>query len=124
MGKRKILLIDDEVAFTEMLKLNLESDGVYDVIIENNSSKAVDTALAHKPDLIFLDIIMPGMEGPDVAMAIQSNSELRNIPIVFLTATITKEEVDLQDGTIGGQPFVAKPADLPTLRKAIKDNIK
>ena len=123
MKKRKILIIDDEKGFTAMLSLNLESTGQYEVRIENNPIFAVSAALQFRPDLILLDIIMPSMEGPDVAIEIKSQEELKDIPIVFLTATITKEEVDSQAGHIGGNEFVAKPSRLADLMYSIEKNL-
>jgi len=123
MIKRKILIIDDEKGFTEMLKLNLESTGNYDVRVENDASLAIPTALSFRPDLILLDIIMPSMEGPDVAIEVKNNEHLQDTPIVFLTATVTKEEVDAQEGKIGGHPFVAKPSTLSVLLNSIEENL-
>lgn len=123
MDKKKILLVDDEKGFTSMLQLNLESTGNYDVRVENNASNALSTALQYRPDLILLDIIMPRMEGPDVANAIHEDGTLENIPIVYLTATVTKDEVQAQGGKIGGHPFVAKPSKLVDLLYSIEKNI-
>lgn len=123
MVKRKILVVDDEKGFTAMLKLNLESTGQYDVRVLNDSSQAVDTAVQFKPDLILLDIIMPHYEGPDIAIQIKQNPLLKDVPIVFLTATVTKEEVDSQGGAIGGHPFVAKPSSLAVLLSSIERHV-
>jgi len=123
MKRRRILIIDDEKGFTAMLKLNLESTGNYEIRIENDSTKAVDTALQFRPDLILLDIIMPNMEGPDVAMELKNHELLQDIPVVFLTATVTKDEVDSQDGKIGGHPFVAKPSSLAVLLHSIEKTL-
>jgi len=106
-----------------MLKLNLEATGNYEIRIENDAAMAVSTAVAYRPDLILLDIIMPSMEGPDVAIEVKNNEFLQDVPIVFLTATVTKEEVDSQDGKIGGHPFVAKPSSLSVLLNSIEQNL-
>ena len=121
--RRKILLVDDEKGFTAMLKLNLESLGSYDVRVENDSERALTAALEYQPDLILLDIIMPKMEGPDVAIEVKNNTALKNTPIIFLTATVTKNEVDSQGGRIGGHPFVAKPSNLIVLVSTIEKNL-
>lgn len=120
---KRILIIDDEVGFTAMLRLNLESTGEYDVEVINNPKLAVDKALEFIPDIILLDVIMPDMEGPDVALLLKQHKQLISIPIIFLTATVTKEEVKEQHGKIGGHPFVAKPSTLAVLRFAIESNI-
>jgi CheY-like chemotaxis protein len=123
MEKQRILIIDDEKTFTEMLKLNLESMDEFDVRIENNPTRAVTSALQFNPHLVLLDVMMPGLEGPDVANQFKNNEHLRKIPIVYLTSTIREEEVDQNKGEIGGHPFVAKPTDIETLIVTIKRNL-
>jgi len=122
-NRKKILIIDDEIEFTKVLKLVLEEVGDYLVEIENISHNAYSTALRFKPDLIFLDVIMPGMEGPDVFQQIRTHDELTDVPVVFLTATITKDEVDKQNGVIGGRTFLAKPGTVNELISCIEENI-
>ncbi|HLF17794.1 MAG TPA: response regulator [Candidatus Omnitrophota bacterium] len=121
--KKKILIIDDEKGFTSMLQLNLESIGEYEVRVENRAEKALEIALQFQPDIILLDVIMPNVEGPDVANIIHTNEGLKDIPIIFLTATVTKDEVDAQNGKIGGHTFVAKPSSLSDLTTSIKRNL-
>ena len=123
MGKRKILIIDDERNFSEMVRLNLESTGKYEVCIENDAKNALFTALQYQPDLILLDVIMAGKEGPDVAIEIKEDPRLKETPIVFLTATVTQKEVDEEGGKIGGQAFVAKPSSLDVLLDSIEKNM-
>ncbi len=123
MSKRKILIIDDEEGFSEMVKLNLESTGAYEVKIETDPRKAVHEAFLYQPDLILLDIIMAKKEGPEVAAEMMQDPTLKKIPIIFLTATITQQEVDEGDGIIGGHAFVAKPSGLDALLKAIERNL-
>ena len=123
MVKKKILIVDDEKAFTEMLKLNLESTGTYDVQIENDSKSAVLTAIEFCPNLILLDVIMPFKEGPDVFIDLQDNLQLKKVPVIFLTATVTNEEAKAQEGVIGGRKFIAKPCSFETLLYTIETTI-
>jgi CheY-like chemotaxis protein len=123
MSKRKILIIDDEEGFSEMVKLNLESTGVYEVKIETDPRRAVHEAFLYHPDLVLLDIIMAKKEGPEVAAEMIQDPILKKIPIVFLTATVTQQEVDQGDGVIGGHAFVAKPSGLNTLLRTIERNL-
>ncbi len=123
MSKKKILIIDDEQGFSEMVKLNLESTNKYEVKLEIDSRNALSSARKYRPDLILLDVIMAHMEGPDVARVISEDSALKEIPTIFLTATVTQKEVDEGGGMIGGHPFVAKPSSLETLLDAIDKNI-
>lgn len=121
--KHKILIIDDEAGFTKMVKLNLEASGKYEVVIENNSSRALATAILTQPDLILLDIIMPGVEGGEVKNILQNHYYTSRIPVIFLTATIRKEEA-AQSGRAGGHTFMAKPTSIQELTVCIDSQLK
>jgi DNA-binding response OmpR family regulator len=86
------MLIDDDPSVTEMLKLNLEQIGKYCVCVENDPREALGTARLFRPDLILLDVMMPGMDGGDVASWLASDSQIREVPIIFLTALVSQEE--------------------------------
>src|SRR2546429_396752 len=96
MEKRRILIIDDESGFTRLMKLTLERTGNYIVREENDGTKALETVREFRPDLILLDIVMPKIDGGDVARKIQADPSIKNTKIVFLTAIVSKKE------TIGG----------------------
>jgi DNA-binding response OmpR family regulator len=121
--KRRILIVDDEPGFTRLLKLNLEDTGDYEVRVENQACSAFETAREFKPDLVFLDVMMPGMDGGDVSARLQASSATKSIPIVFLTAAVRKEEVGAHGGRIGGFPYIAKPADLPEVVACIERHL-
>lgn len=106
----RILIVDDEKITTRLLRLTLEQTGKYEVRAENDSRQVVASALDFRPDLIVLDVIMPEMDGGDVAAALKEAPALKNVPIIFLTATVRKSEVDARGGVLGGYPFLAKPA--------------
>jgi len=120
-NKKKILLIDDEVDFTFFVKKNLEQTGEFEVIVANDGANGIDLLKEAKPDLILLDIVMPNPSGPDVAEFILHNPQTKQIPLIFLTAVVTKEEtgIDLLK-EIGGHNFIAKPVDTQTLISSIK----
>jgi CheY-like chemotaxis protein len=107
--KKKILIVDDEADLTMLVKLNLEKTGRYEVRAENRAIKALAAAREFKPDLILLDVMMPDLDGGDVLAQLKDDRELRNVPVVFLTATVLKEEVAKEGGSIGGRPFIPKP---------------
>ncbi|HQP10861.1 MAG TPA: response regulator [Candidatus Omnitrophota bacterium] len=123
MVKRKILIVDDEENFCDILRLNLESTGKYEVCVENDANNALFAVLHHRPDLVLLDVIMAGKEGPDIAIEIKRDPRLKETPIVFLTATVTQQEVEAEGGRIGGQAFVAKPSSLDVLLDSIERNL-
>ncbi len=123
MAKKKILIVDDEVGFTNLVRLNLEETGEYEVKEENEGARGLKAAKAFRPDMIFLDIIMPDMQGSDVARQIKEDAALKNIPIVFLTAIISAEETDSHGGMIGGNPFLAKPVSAERLVEYIEKTL-
>ena len=82
--KKKILLVDDESSFTELLKLNLEETGRFFVKTENNPRHVLETALLFLPDLILLDIIMPDIEGPDILSIFKEEPLLKNTPVILI----------------------------------------
>ena len=124
MRKKRILIVDDEAGFTRLVKLNLEQTGHYEVRTEAKALLAVNTALSFQPDLIFLDNIMPELEGGDVLGRLKAQTSLKDTPVVFLTATVRKQEVDARGGIIGGFPFLAKPVSVKSLVDCIEQHIK
>src|SRR5438105_4183432 len=109
MEKKRILVVDDLASDTRLLKRFLEGTNKYDVREENDAIAALAVAEAFQPHLILLDVMMPGVDGGEVAAHIQASPKLKNVPIVFLTAAVTKREVEAGDGRLGGFPFLAKP---------------
>ncbi len=122
--KRKILIIDDEISFTNMVKLVLESTGSYEVRTENNGKEGLSTALEFNPDLILLDIIMPDISGDEVFSKIKASNKLKYTPIVFLTAIVNDKEVKAKEGVIGGHSFLAKPVGKEKLIDCVEKNIR
>ena len=123
MKKKRILIIDDEASFTRLLNLNLGCTGKYAVRAENNPPEGLAAVREFHPDLILLDVMMPQMDGGTLAAQLQSDSRFRQIPIIFLTAAVRKEEVRDRNGLIGGFPYLAKPVDLKQLLVCIEKNL-
>ncbi|MGD0812210.1 MAG: response regulator [Verrucomicrobiota bacterium] len=99
--KMRILAVDDQASNTRLVKLCLEQTNDYVVREENDAKAALATAEEFLPHLILLDVLMPGMDGWDLAACFQANPKLKGVPIVFLTASITKSEVDAGGGRFG-----------------------
>jgi len=119
---RKILLVDDEAGFTQLLKMNLEKGGRYEVRIENDSTKAISVAHSFLPDVILLDVVMPGMDGGDVQAALQSDRTLSRVPILMLTALV--DSTELSEGGVaqaGSQMFLPKPVNLALLFRVLDE---
>src|SRR5262249_24080407 len=113
--KKRGLVIDDEASFARMVKLNLEKTGEFEVRVENKATSAVATAREFKPDLVLLDVIMPTMDGGDVANQIKRDRALKETPIIFLTATVSKREAGEGGFNSGGPLLLAKPVRVEIL---------
>jgi CheY-like chemotaxis protein len=100
---------------TFLVRLNLQKTGRFEVLEENRSAFALEAAREFKPDLILLDVMMPELDGGDVLALLKDDPNLAHVPVVFLTATVLKEEVNSNRGTIGGYPFISKPFEVDTL---------
>jgi len=111
---KRILVVDDEKDFCFFLKKNLEAAGSFDVTVCHEGLAALQLAETVRPDLILLDILMPGMDGPEVARRLKENPMTQRIPVVFLTAVVKEEEA--KDGeSIGGWRYIAKPVKVKEL---------
>jgi DNA-binding response OmpR family regulator len=123
MAKKKILVVDDEGAMTRMLKRNLEATNRYEVRTENSSTAAVFAAREFLPDLILMDVMMPGMDGGEVAAKMKQDGKLSHIPVVFLSAIVKKEETQPTGSDIGGLTFLAKPVKMEDLIACIENHL-
>lgn len=124
MEKRKILIVDDEETFVRIVKLNLESTDKYEVRTETKGVNALSAAKQFHPDLILLDIVMPDIEGSAVAEQLMGDEEVKDIPVVFLTALVTQKEVGASCVFIGNHPYIAKPVKSNDLINCIEMNIR
>ncbi len=124
MNEKKILLIDDEDDFCFFVKLNLEKTGKYKVFTATRGKEGIRLAKQHRPDLIFLDIMMPEMDGGRVAEILLEDESTSDIPVVFVTAVIRKEEAAESDGQIGGRDFIAKPVTPEKLIEKIEQYLE
>src|SRR5437870_6210970 len=110
--KKRILVVDDQAQNTHLLKLYLEGTNDYVVREENDSQAALSAAEEFEPHLILLDVMMPGVDGGELAARFQASTKLKTVPTVFVTSAVTREEVKAGGGLVGGLPFLAKPVVL------------
>jgi CheY-like chemotaxis protein len=111
MSKRRVLVVDDDLNLSRLAGMILENSGRYEVMIVNQSARALAAAVQFKAEILLLDVDMPGKGGGDLAREAALDSRLRDIPILFLTGLVRREET--LEGPIerGGQQFLAKPVD-------------
>jgi DNA-binding response OmpR family regulator len=116
----KVLVIDDEVDFCYFVQKNLMRNGMFDVIIATNGKDGIELAKNEKPDIILLDLFMPDMPGEDVAAALEKNVVTVNIPILFVTALATNDDVvDSKESKIGNNYILPKPVRTKKLIETI-----
>ena len=90
----KVLIIDDEADFCYFVRKNLMRGEMFDVVIATNGKQGIELANNEKPDIILLDLLMPGMSGDEVAAVLKRQAATANIPILYLTALATDEDVN------------------------------
>lgn len=119
---RRILIVDDDRDGTRLIKSLLEKISHYLVLEENDAAKAHESARDFRPDLILLDMMMPQVDGRDIAAQIDADPELQRTPIIFLTALATK--VEAKAGmSFQGHPVLAKPINILELINKIEENL-
>jgi len=119
--KKQILLIDDEKDYCYFMSLNLEATGEFSVITAHEGHDGISLARKEHPDLILLDIVLPGISGTDVASILLRDPQTIRIPIIFLTAVVTQRELGVKAvKEIGGNNFIAKTAQTEEVVKAIR----
>jgi DNA-binding response OmpR family regulator len=109
----KILVVDDEPDILALLDQHLQEEG-YVTRTAATGTEAVTMARAERPDLILLDVMMPGMSGFDVCNLLQDSAETRNIPVIFLTA-VAETPKKVMGLRLGAEDYVTKPFDLREL---------
>jgi putative two-component system response regulator len=109
-----VLIVDDEYSGRETLQSVLEGEG-YNIIMAENGPQAITKAKAHLPDVILLDVMMPGMTGFEVCERIRSDPQVAEIPIIILTALDDRESL-LTGLKSGADDFISKPFDRFELR--------
>jgi two-component system phosphate regulon response regulator PhoB len=118
MGKPRILLIEDERGLTDVLTYNLSREG-YETLVSHDGVEGLRKAQMHLPDLILLDLMLPGMDGLEVCRQLRAGKLTAGIPILMLTAK--SEETDQIVGfTMGADDYVTKPFSVKILLQRIR----
>lgn len=107
MNRKRILVVDDEEDILDLVEYNLVKNG-YDVTCVASGEEAIETARKNSPDLILLDLMLPGVDGLEVCRRLKGDATAANVPIVMLTAK--GEEADIVTGLeLGADDYVTKP---------------
>jgi adenylate cyclase len=115
---KKILLVDDEPEFVDMIRMRLEANG-YEVIVAHNGAEGLKKAAEENPNLILLDVMMPGMDGFRVLATLRQTVGTEYVPVVMLTARgESKSLFKAQD--LGVVDYLIKPCDAKALMEVVK----
>jgi len=118
----KVLVVEDEQALALLLKYNLEKEG-YEVAIEDRGNKVLATVERECPSLILLDWMLPELSGIEICRMIRMKPDLKNIPIIMLTAK-GQEEDKIKGLNAGADDYVTKPFSVPELMARVKTNMR
>jgi CheY-like chemotaxis protein len=114
----RILICDDDPAILRVLQVNLEVEG-YETLLAHHGEEALAIAIAEKPDLVILDIMMPRMDGYQTCDALKADPETKGIPVVFLSAKA--QDSDIEKGkSYEVEDYITKPFDPDTLIEVVE----
>ena len=124
MYKRRILVVEDELTSQQLIQFHLDNTGEYEVKILADGRQTLAVAHEYSPDLILLDIVIPDTSGVDISRELESEANLKDIPVVFITSLVTEDEVASQDGIFYDRPCLAKPITKDKLLNCVRENIR
>lgn len=110
MSIQRVLLVDDDPRIRKIAQISLEGVGKWNVLIVASGFEAIETALRERPDVILLDVMMPEMDGPTTLAKLREHQEIANIPVIFFTAKVQKQELDSYLA-LGAAGIISKPFD-------------
>ncbi|MDH5472872.1 MAG: response regulator [Gammaproteobacteria bacterium] len=117
---KKIMYVEDQPDIQMVAKVALESVGGFDVLICSGGEEALQKVIAFDPDLILLDVMMPGMDGPTTKKELEKKPEIASKPVIFMTAKIQPTEV-AEYKKMGALDVIPKPFDPMTLSDQIRE---
>ncbi|NQU62076.1 MAG: response regulator [Rhodospirillales bacterium] len=117
---KKILYVEDEADIQAIAKMALESVGGFEVMVCGSGLEAINQGPGFAPDIILLDVMMPGMDGPDTLEALKRLPELKTTPAIFLTAKAMPSEIERYK-ELGALGVIAKPFDPMKLSDQVRE---
>ena len=117
---KTILVVDDQKEIVDILYKFLSREG-FEVLTATDGKDALSLARRAVPDLVILDVMMPGMDGGEVMQHILEDEKIKHVPVIFLTGAISEEEIVIRNDKNTGRLFMSKTGDLKEQVKAIKD---
>jgi two-component system, OmpR family, response regulator len=120
MSVRRILLVDDDPDIRQIAALSLRRIGQFEVRLAASGQEALEAAASDPPDLVLLDVSMPGMDGPATLDALRAIPAASRVPVVFFTATSSEAEV-ARLCALGAVAVIPKPFDVAALPRSVRD---
>ena len=117
-----ILIIEDEPDISELIEYNLSQSG-YSILVSNNGEKGIKNARKHLPDLILLDLMLPGIHGIDVCRILKNDKDTSSVSIIMLTALGQEEDI-IKGLETGADDYVTKPFSFPVLEARIQSVLR
>ena len=117
-----ILIIEDEPDISELIEYNLSQSG-YSILVSNNGEKGIENTRKHLPDLILLDLMLPGIHGIDVCRILKNDKNTFGVPIIMLTALGQEEDI-IKGLETGADDYVTKPFSFPVLEARIQSVLR
>ncbi len=117
-----VMVVEDEEALALLLKYNLEKEG-YEVVVESRGNRVLGQVEKYCPSVILLDWMLPELSGVDICKLIRSKPDIKNIPIIMLTAK-GQEEDKIKGLSAGADDYVTKPFSVPELMARVKANLR
>ena len=116
---KRLLYVEDEPDIRAVAQVALQHIGGFELLVCESGEQAVREAVAFAPDMILLDVMMPGMDGPGTLRALRNLAELQGVPVAFMTAKVQPNEV-AQFIAMGAVGVIAKPFDPMTLADQVR----
>ncbi|MFO8025304.1 response regulator [Thiohalophilus sp.] len=116
---RKILYVEDEADIQTIARLALQDVGGFELQLCSNGSEALATAQEYAPDLLILDVMLPGMDGPTTLTELRKIPALAETPVLFMTAKVQTREL-AQLRALGAVEVITKPFDPMTLAETVR----
>lgn len=116
----RILMVEDETDIQQVAQLALEAVGGFTVQVCSSGAEALEAAPIFAPDLILLDVMMSGMDGPTTLVTMRENAQLATTPVIFMTAKVQPQEV-ARYKSLGALDVISKPFDPMTLSETVRE---
>lgn len=118
---RRILVVDDDESIREVAALSLQAVGGHEVVTAASGTEALEEAAANPPDAILLDVMMPGLDGPETVSRLQADPRAREIEVILLTAKVQPNDKRRFAALAGVAGVIDKPFDPMTLPGQVAD---